>query len=361
MGRGGVRNSALIGGVLLFVIVATILFNVFNHNLQGTVSVGDLLTSSLDTSVGNGGELRMQTQMKRSGDEGVEGGDNEPLRFFSSDFHISPVADIKNLLKDLNVQVIDKSLSGHCHLSNTCERDLRVITKGNGIHLDPCPNDIRRNFYSSYRCDSEFAKVDAFLCNHAAALCEVFMPFNTSIIVIATTRYEIGRHNKERWQGWNENLRRIAANPYNVVAANNKYDQEYIKYFTGIDNVLLLPSYCGYIQDRYKPTRTEILIAPARGVCKALNRMLVQNVAKANLNRKLERSSDQKQQKQQKQQQKILKVAHIRDLYPHFKYSDIAAHPAIIILPYQIRFVWSTLSHFHSIKQNRTISLIFTY
>jgi len=328
MARGGLRNSAFVGGVLLFVVISTILFNVFNQN--------DNLLGSL-VSLQTSGAYRQRKLATSAGDGGDQGGDNnEPLRFFSSDFHISPVADIKNLLREFNVRVVDKSLSGHCHLSNTCERDLRVITKGNGIHLDPCPNDIRRNFYSSYRCDSEFAKVDAFLCNHAAALCEVFMPFNTSIIVVATTRYEIGRHSKERWQGWNENLRRIAANPYNVVAANNRYDQEYIKYFTGIDNVLLLPSYCGYIQDRYKPTRTEILIAPARGVSKALNRMLMQNVAKANLNRKLERSSDQKQQKQQ---QKMLKVAHIRDLYPHFKYSDIAAHPAIIILPYQIRFV----------------------
>jgi hypothetical protein len=28
---------------------------------------------------------------------------------------------------------------------------------------------------------------------------------------------------------WNENLRKIAANPRNVVAANNMYDLEYIK------------------------------------------------------------------------------------------------------------------------------------
>ena len=26
----------------------------------------------------------------------------------------------------------------------------------------------------------------------------------------------------------------------------------------------------------------------------------------------------------------------IRDLYPHFLYTDIAAHPAVVILPYQV-------------------------
>ena len=29
----------------------------------------------------------------------------------------------------------------------------------------------------------------------------------------------------------------------------------------------------------------------------------------------------------------------IRELYPHFRYEDIAAHPAIIILPYQVSFI----------------------
>jgi hypothetical protein len=64
----------------------------------------------------------------------------DAITFWSSDFHISPIADIKNLLQptfqvplsinvhtgdvakvSLQVSVIDKSLSGHCHLQNTCQ------------------------------------------------------------------------------------------------------------------------------------------------------------------------------------------------------------------------------------------------
>ena len=74
-----------------------------------------------------------------------------PLVLWSSDFHISPVADIKQIVSSYGVLVIDKSLSGHCHLSNTCERDLRIINKQNGIRLEPCTNDIIRSFYASYR------------------------------------------------------------------------------------------------------------------------------------------------------------------------------------------------------------------
>ena len=67
--------------------------------------------------------------------------------------------------------------------------------------------------------------VDAFVCTHASSLCELFMPFRRPLIVIASTRYEIGRHDIASWERWNGNLVRIASSPFNTVAANNRYDQ----------------------------------------------------------------------------------------------------------------------------------------
>lgn len=201
---------------------------------------------------------------KTNGLRKIEVENQYPLTVWSSDFHISPVADAKNTLAKFGVRIIDKSLSGHCHLSNSCEKDLRIIDKQNGINLNPCPNNIIRKFYKSYRDDIEMKSVDAILCTHAASMCELFMPFDKSLIVIASTRYEIGRHESSRWKQWNSNLQKIASNEYNVIAANNKYDQEYIKYFTGLKDVLLLPSYCGYITNVYNPIKKEFLIAPAR-------------------------------------------------------------------------------------------------
>jgi hypothetical protein len=71
------------------------------------------------------------------------------------------------------VRIIDKSLSGHCHVTDTCQTDLRVLTAQNGIELTPCPNKLRKAFYDSYRRDKQFLEVDAFLCTHAASMCEV--------------------------------------------------------------------------------------------------------------------------------------------------------------------------------------------
>jgi hypothetical protein len=111
------------------------------------------------------------------------------VKFWSVDFHISPIADAKWILKRFNVHVIDKSLSSHCHLTNTCASDLQIIDKNNGINLGSCPNQLRRNFYEVYRSDKEFLSVDAMICNHATSICELYMPFNKSLIVIASTRY----------------------------------------------------------------------------------------------------------------------------------------------------------------------------
>lgn len=46
--------------------------------------------------------------------------------FWSSDFHISPIADLKNMFEPMGMTVIDKSLSAHCKFMGTCAKDLKV-------------------------------------------------------------------------------------------------------------------------------------------------------------------------------------------------------------------------------------------
>ena len=140
--------------------------------------------------------------------------------------------------------------------------------------------------------------VDAFYVTTRRGL-RGFMPFNKSLIVVVSTRHEIGRHDPRRWKAWNANLKAIAAHPRNIVAANNRYDAEYVKYFTGLSHVPVLPNYCGwrcgnqisgalgdatpstqrrllthrlmsytggYTGVTYNPTRRQILVGPGRGV-----------------------------------------------------------------------------------------------
>jgi hypothetical protein len=252
---------------------------------------------------------------------------------WTSDFHISTVYDIKHvlqvqfpqLLKETHIKVIDKSLSGHCHLTNTCQTDLHILTKDNGIELSPCPNRLRARFYQHYKHDPEFQSVDAFLCTHASSMCELYLPFGKPIIVVASTRFEIGRHDPVRWKHWITNLRMIASREENTVAANNEYDREYIKYFTGLpsEKVRLLRSLCDYPNVTYHPTRPEILIGPSRGI----NSRIANEIMSFPSHKTLF------------YQNQPMEIRLLRDVYPHYAYLDLTHHPAVILLPYQVSFM----------------------
>ena len=60
-----------------------------------------------------------------------------------------------------------------------------------GNAFDACahggPHAFRRAFFNAYKGPhSALQNVDAFVCNHPPALCELYMPFNKSIVVIAS-------------------------------------------------------------------------------------------------------------------------------------------------------------------------------
>lgn len=156
--------------------------------------------------------------------------------FWSTDYHIAPIADVVDLFRSLCrteklcMKVIDNSFSGACgrkfggRKPSCAAADLRVIEQANAF--DACdgggPHAFRKAFYDAYRGPrSALQRVDAFVCNHPPALCELYMPFNKSIVVIASVNLEFGRENPARWAEWLASLRRIARDKRNVVAANN--------------------------------------------------------------------------------------------------------------------------------------------
>eukprot|EP00605_Chrysophyceae_sp_TOSAG23-4_P001439 GSChrysophyteH1.ASY1.ANO1.1567.1 assembled CDS len=267
----------------------------------------------------------------------IQPGDGKVLTLWSTDFHISPVADAKGILNsvDAQVKVHDKSLSGACASMGTCAEDLRHINHHNGQTLGTCPNDLRRKFYDFYSHDDAFTSVDAIICQHAASLCELYMPFNRTLVVVASTRYELGRGEETRWHRWNDNLRRIAARDHNVVAANNIYDMYYIQYFTGIENVILLPSTADHVKGiqwtypQNTPSQSQssifskaVLLAPKHLelIPPELKELLKAALADHNENANAH-----------------LEIVPIRHIYPHrFEYDDLASHPAVVLLPYQV-------------------------
>ena len=406
---------------------------------------------------GHAGSTGPETAKKEANDkEGEVKASLSPktaVTMWVSDFHITPIADIKELLgavdgrvekkRGINrgekggngteenrlrtkggaaatVWVHDHSLSGHCHQSNSCaDRGvLRHLTRDNGLVLGTCPTELRSAFYEHYahskqQAGDTFREVDAFLCLHAASLCELYMPFNRTMIIIASTRYELGRGEEEymyghhdswldpgfkaqyerlgfddnehvqrvnehygsRWKTWNQNLRRInggflgehsscpdeasdaqswiskislstfpkckqGARRNHVIAANNLYDKYYMQYFTGIRDVLLLPSTAQHVEGIHwsypkrhaerdggsgSGFRLPVLLGPSHNVHSTVEKLLQQALlAKKNV-------TDTENIKN------FPKLKQISQLYPgHFEYAELAEHPGIVIIPYQV-------------------------
>ena len=237
--------------------------------------------------------------------------------FWSQDYHVTPIMDIHSLLSPIGLRVIDKSMSYYCSSSGTCAKDLKVITRDSGMRLTP---KLIEQFYAAYRNDSEMQQVTTFVCTLPISMCEAFLPFHKSILMIATIRYEQNKHEPQKWLQFNKLLTDISRGQNNVVAANNLYDVKYIEYFTGLKPVLI-PNYCAYLSDSYTNKRREFLVSPIHSTelydqffADFDNAVLKHNVGD-------------------------LTIFPLREMYPQYQFSDIAAHPGVIYVPYQVSMV----------------------
>ena len=169
---------------------------------------------------------------------------------------------------------------------------------------------IQENF-EFYKTNKDIASVDAFLCMFPAAMCELWLPFNKTIVFLPAHRYNLGRCTKREWDRLNEHLYALASmdSPKHIIGAESRYDQEYLRHYTGLDSFPLY-SYSGFYtaNNPYSPKREEILcmtwpklnaICSMRGIS-------------------------------------TFKVVNVRELYPHYKLSNLASHRAIVFIPYAV-------------------------
>jgi len=264
--------------------------------------------------------------------------------FWSTDYHIAPIADIVDLFESLCsneglcMKVSDQSFSGACARTfggrkPSCASGLRVLTQANAF--DACasggPHAFRRKLFEAYRGPSSpLQHVDAFVCNHPPALCELYMPFNKSLVVIASVNLEFGRENPSRWGEWLDSLQRIAADRRNVVAANNWYDAEYITYFTGIQ-AEVIPSYCGYAASKatYRPDFNRPLLFGRNHNNPSHIYSQLHHAAAS------EGRASRSTRAGVSALPEVLRFVRTEDHYPSgFEYSQLARHPAVIVVPY---------------------------
>jgi len=116
----------------------------------------------------------------------------------------------------------------------------------------------------------------------------------------------------------------------NIVAANNLYDAEYIRYFTGIKPIVL-PSLCDYTAVSYAPKTEKPFLIAAIYVKEFRSEFI------SNLTNSLQRSNSS------------ATVGYLREVYKeHYEYTELASHPGVIYVPYQV----SLMSLFEQYRMN---------
>ena len=204
------------------------------------------------------------------------------LYAWSTDLHGAPIACNMGLFFDIGVVTHAEIDGPHCEHFGICRDRLQVFGMDDwrGFSLDPNPALLTSRFVQTYKHDPEFQRVDVVLCSHPVANCELYLDLGKPLIIYATTRMEFGRLDRfvdwrtrfltnltdaeARWASWVATLQRLAAQPWNAILANNVYDANYIKYFTGL-SPQVLPSWCGdHVSASYQPRGKEVLIVPYR-------------------------------------------------------------------------------------------------
>ena len=198
------------------------------------------------------------------------------------------------------------------------------------IHMHNSPNkklyeeDIKTMF-NFYKNDHMLFNTDAFICSYPLSFCEAYMPYNKTIIWIASHRYSLGRCSKDSWNRLNEHIiesiNESKTRPKNIIAAMSKYDVEYINYFTGLNPILIESTglLYGALELRSKEKnmlnnkRNEILFVSGSHISNdELNKLM--NTAKI----------------------KNYSLVYPHKLYGRYKFEQVISHPAVVIVPHSV-------------------------
>ena len=249
------------------------------------------------------------------------------LTFWNSDTHYGTRIDMSSYLGSLGQNAYEAvgvrqnfhpsvwTMPG-VHLYNQISNVIKnSYPDWHGMNSRLTESMIQENF-EFYKNDPTCASVDAFHCLFPASMCEMWMPFNKTIIINPAHRYSMGRCTREEFDRLNEHLRMLAAmeHPKHIMAASSKYDMEYLRHYSGIRDVLPLYSrtetYLGHIS--YKPTRPEIILF----LCKWNPNFFWDNRFVTEI--------------------KKFKIVNVRTLYHNFLFSNFAQHRAAVFLPYAV-------------------------
>ena len=238
-------------------------------------------------------------------------------KFWTSDRHDGCRIDMPSVLSSMGHNVTIAGTKGnktnypfvfkrpgikvYDHLSSVIRKNNKPPTLTENMIMD--------NF-KFYKNDQEIASTDVFLCSYPSSQCEMWMPFNKTIAVLPAHRYNLGRCGTAEWNRWTRHLQMLSAmdNPKHIIAASSVYDQEYLRYYTGLDPLPLYSLTTMYMSEyEYNPSRKEILCVS-----------------------RMEESFTKKELALVTK----FKIVDVYQLYPHYELSDLVSHRAMVYFPY---------------------------
>ena len=177
------------------------------------------------------------------------------MKLFNIDAHISVIADVTYILKELygdDVDIEEWSISGHCWVFGKKPANVKYV---NGQTWRNFNKEMVDNFVKENK--DFLSKFDGFIVTHTPIFALLFESFNKPIIVVNSCRYEQPysfneNNNLGRWNYLNLKLKQMHDTGQLTVISNNKGDQEYLRLGTGIESILI-PSLCLYTNAKYTP------------------------------------------------------------------------------------------------------------
>ena len=240
---------------------------------------------------------------------------HEVRQFWTSDLHDGTRVDLTSLLMDLGHEVLNmgqKRDKGPHPLTLTRmkkpKRALSPAIPTSSLHLTEANV---RDVFEYYKNDTDLFDTDAFICQFPVSMCELFIPFNRSIIMVASHRLFLGRCSLSQALKLVQHVQDLSQSSKHFILASNLYDSEYINFYTGLKVPVLWASSFGYQFAGYNVSREEILVGP-------LQLTTLPSIAVETMNRS----------------KLIFTTA--KQLYGRFETQDLCNHRAMVMIPYAV-------------------------
>jgi len=176
------------------------------------------------------------------------------MNFFNLDCHISVIADVKKIFEDLGHNVDSWSISGHNWVFGRESKSVDVINQNTWKNLNQNMCD---EFYNRYKDD--LSKYDGFICTYPPVFSMIYEKFKKPIIIQIPIRYEVPFHNNvDKWNNFNDYLRKGIDSGMIIPIANSEYDKKYFEFFVERE-CKLIPSICEYSNSDWNPTIDKFL------------------------------------------------------------------------------------------------------